>query len=260
MQTTRILISTRNLAETKRVLAAGIDLIDLKNPAAGSLGRPEWDLIRQVADECLQSPSARPPADVVPHRSSSTQLELSVALGELLDLPADFDLDRGLRGFRYAKVGLAGCSHEPNWPEKWLDFSRRLPIDTQPVLVHYADWEACQAPRWEAVCEVGYASQATVLLIDTCHKRGRGLFDCLSIATLCDRREQIRGRFRFALAGSLQLRDQPQLRAVGPDIVGLRSAVCRQNRTGDLDPQRLAAWIDFSRRRLAPAASQNVCR
>jgi uncharacterized protein (UPF0264 family) len=52
------------------------------------------------------------------------------------------------------------------------------------------------------------------------------------------------------LAGALRLSDLPRLRSLAPDFAGFRSAVCRGDRGGELDPALLralkAAWSGAS--------------
>ncbi|MEX0712176.1 MAG: (5-formylfuran-3-yl)methyl phosphate synthase, partial [Pirellulales bacterium] len=45
---TKLLVSVRSLAEARLALAAGVDLIDLKEPARGSLGALDPAVARQI--------------------------------------------------------------------------------------------------------------------------------------------------------------------------------------------------------------------
>ena len=47
---TRLLVSVRSAAEARTALAGGADVIDVKEPAHGSLGRASTEVIREVID------------------------------------------------------------------------------------------------------------------------------------------------------------------------------------------------------------------
>src|SRR5438045_2477000 len=83
-----LLVSVRSAAEATAALDGGAALIDVKEPALGSLGRAA-DAVRA---EVLAVLAGRVP--------------MSVALGELRD---GDDRAPGLEGISFAKWGLAGC-------------------------------------------------------------------------------------------------------------------------------------------------------
>src|SRR4051794_5815895 len=96
---TRLLVSVRNKQEAALALAAGVDLIDIKEPRAGALGAADVRTIEDIVDLV----NGRAP--------------LSAALGELtqpLRLPA-----RLARELRYLKLGLAGAARKPDWRKLW---------------------------------------------------------------------------------------------------------------------------------------------
>ena len=96
---TRLLVSVRSAAEAQRALSGGADLIDVKEPGSGSLGAASPEVWCQVA------------AVIGPARP------LSAALGELLVFkPVP---DTALQGYRYAKLGLAGCAQFSDWRNRW---------------------------------------------------------------------------------------------------------------------------------------------
>src|SRR4029077_10496484 len=91
----RLLVSVVDAAEARLAVAGGVDVVDVKNPAEGSLGAPSPGVIAAVRREV-------PP-----------ELPVSVALGDLPALPgtaalAAFGAARS--GAAYVKVGLWGPS------------------------------------------------------------------------------------------------------------------------------------------------------
>jgi uncharacterized protein (UPF0264 family) len=227
----KLLVSVRNVAEARLALAAAVDLIDIKEPSAGALGAASAATI----DEIVRLVDRRCPT--------------SVACGELIQSATD--LVRGLaelnprdsRGWpNYVKVGLAGCGSIADWPQRWRQLLEMLPAATVPVAVIYADWRAADAPRPAAVIEQAKAVQRAAILIDTFDKAGPGVLRLLSIDTLGALIEQARGLVPIVVAGQLTLDDAAAVARLGPDYLGVRGGVCRPDRTGDLDRQRLTEW------------------
>jgi uncharacterized protein (UPF0264 family) len=87
------------------------------------------------------------------------------------------------------------------------------------------------------------ASVVPVLLSDD----GRTLFDCVDGPTLsrCLCAAGARGSMT-CVAGSLGMAQLAQIRALGPDIAGFRTALCdeAEGRAGRLDPKRVAQLAD----------------
>src|SRR5438045_3353813 len=101
---TRLLISVRNAEEAQVALRGGADLIDVKEPALGSLGRASAAIWTQVA------------------HSVHGQKPSSAAMGELA---ADDDV-LPPNGFRYLKWGLRGCADISDWTKRLADRQRTL--------------------------------------------------------------------------------------------------------------------------------------
>ena len=150
---TKLLISVRNAVEAQIAVDAGADLIDVKEPAHGSLGAADPGILEAV----LQQVNDRRP--------------LSAALGELLSavpLPAAF-----AGRLRYAKFGLAGCGTFDGWIALWQQAIERLPRGVEPVAVAYADWQSALAPDPWHVLERAHALRCAGVLVDTHDKTPR---------------------------------------------------------------------------------------
>ena len=117
---TGLLVSVRDLEESRIALEAGADLIDVKEPSRGSLGAAAGEIWHSVIEFVAGS---RP---------------VSVAMGELAE---GIDPQRLLSagGASFAKVGLAGMRREPAWATRWSALMKNLPAGTRPVAVAYAD-------------------------------------------------------------------------------------------------------------------------
>lgn len=230
-----LLVSVRSVEEALAALEGGGDLIDIKEPERGALGKADDAVIAAIVDAVA---GRRP---------------VSAAMGELRDAenwqaPA-VKLD-------YVKFGLAGCQEYP-WRKRLLEL--RASTDGVVVPTAYADWERAVAPPVGNVAEFVLENQFPVLLIDTCEKDGRNLFSWLSrdgirqsIGLLRDKKIQV------ALAGSITERDFEAISDARPAWVAVRGAVCDgENRQSKVSLERvrnLKALLDtIPRKRPRPA-------
>jgi (5-formylfuran-3-yl)methyl phosphate synthase len=123
------------------------------------------------------------------------------------------------------------------------------------IAAAYADADALDppalAPAWlpELVQRTGISGA----LVDTCVKDGRGLYGWMTESELADLIARTRAAgASFAVAGQLT---RDHLCRVEADIVGVRSAVCRDgDRTAELDSELVAAAIAELRAGGVPAA------
>ncbi|MCH5376284.1 MAG: (5-formylfuran-3-yl)methyl phosphate synthase, partial [Planctomycetes bacterium] len=154
---TGLLISVRNAEEAATALAGGVDLLDVKEPASGSLGAASPAIWQDVLDTCR-------------HR-----VPTSVALGELHQA-GDRPDPAVLGQFDYAKVGLADCGRRSDWQHRWMERLDALPTSVSPVAVVYADWQQCGAPVPQQIIRQAADSRCGVVLFDTYVKSGADLF------------------------------------------------------------------------------------
>lgn len=220
---TRLLVSVRSAEEAASALAGGADLIDVKEPRAGSLGAALPEVWQAVASAIA---TARP---------------LSAALGELQTFqPGSSTV---LQGYRYAKLGLAGCAQHPEWPNHWQAALATLPQWINPVAVVYADVESAQAPLPEEILRTGAVLGCRTLLVDTFDKQQGSVFDCLGAERLTSLFAEARQHeMQLVLAGSLQLSSLSQALELSPDYVAIRGAVCRPTRAGTLQQDLVRDW------------------
>jgi uncharacterized protein (UPF0264 family) len=219
---TGLLVSVRDRQEAGLALEAGVDLLDLKEPAAGSLGAVSPHLMHEVAGWL------------------AGRVPLSVALGELATL------DPQLPGSvpnqtSYAKLGLAGSASLPDWEDRWREAYARLPPAVSPVAVVYADWAAAAAPEPWQVLSAAVGRRAPVILIDTHCKHSGGLLDCWPLPGLAQFVAAVRKQgLKLVLGGSLSMTTARRALELEPDFIAVRGAVCRDSRSGRLDPALVA--------------------
>jgi uncharacterized protein (UPF0264 family) len=222
----RLLVSVTSAGEARLAVAGGVDVVDVKNPAEGSLGAPAPAVVEAVRA-------------VVP-----AELPVSAAIGDMPHLPgtaALAALGAARSGASYVKVGLWGSATEDEAVA--LLSAVRDAAGVPVIAAAYAD--AGRAPGLAPELLVAAARRAGVAgcLLDTAVKDGRGLFEWLAPEALTAMSaEAHEAGLEIALAGALRAEDLPAVRATGADIAGVRSAACRDGRrTGPLDPDRIAS-------------------
>jgi uncharacterized protein (UPF0264 family) len=222
----KLLVSVTDAAEARLAVAGGVDIVDVKNPAEGSLGAPAPGVIEQVRSE-------------VPD-----ELPVSVALGDLPALPGTAALaavGAARSGAAYVKVGLWGASTE----DEAVAVLRAALAGGVPVIAGaYADAERVDSRPLGPGSLVAAARAAGVAgcLLDTAVKDGRGLLEWVAPEALAALvAEAHEAGLVVALAGALRADDLPAIRDTGADIAGVRSAACRDGRrTAPIDPERIA--------------------
>jgi (5-formylfuran-3-yl)methyl phosphate synthase len=225
----RLLVSVVDVDEAREAAAAGADIVDVKNPAEGSLGAPSPSVIAGVRA-------------VVP-----AELPVSAAIGDMPDLPgtaALAALGAAGSGASFVKVGLWGVSTEAD-AVALLRAVQGGAADAVVVAAAYADARrVAHAPLApELLPRVAHAAGVGACLLDTAVKDGRGLLDWLSPDELSALvAEAHAAGLQVALAGALRAKDLPVVRAAGADIAGVRSAACGDGRrSGPLDAARVRA-------------------
>jgi hypothetical protein len=228
----KLLVSVVDAGEARVAAAAGADIVDVKNPAEGSLGAPAPAVIAAVR--------ATVPDDV----------PVSAAVGDMPNLPgtaALAALGAASSGATFVKVGLWGVTTEDD-AVALLRAVRDAVAGTVVVAAAYADAErVTPAPLAPALLPgVARAAGVEMCLLDTAVKDGRGLLEWLSPDALTALVEDAhRSGLQLALAGALRAEDLPVIRDTGADIAGVRSAVCHDaRRTGRLNAARVRALVE----------------
>jgi uncharacterized protein (UPF0264 family) len=227
----KLLVSVVDAGEARVAAAAGADIVDVKNPAEGSLGAP-------------------PPAVIAAVRAAvPAELPVSAAIGDMPDLPgtaALAALGAARSGATFVKVGLWGVSTEDDAVELLRAVHDGAP-DAVVVAAAYADARrVAHAPLApELLPRVARAAGVGVCLLDTAVKDGRGLLEWLSpLALAALVADAHAAGLEMALAGALRAEDLPVIRDTAADIAGVRSAACGDGRrSGPLDAARVRALV-----------------
>lgn len=223
---TKLLISVRDADEANTAISAGADIIDVKEPRLGSLGAATRQTMGEVA------------------RVVAGQVPLSIACGELLgeqELAARSIGEISTR-INFAKLGLAGCGSQSDWPRRLQQVIRHWPASINPVAVIYADWRLCDAPPPEEILLHAASLGCGAVLVDTHHKSAGNLLAHFTLDQLGLLGDKVKSQDQmFVLAGSLDQQAIESVVTLQPDFIAVRGAVCRGSREGALDAEKVSA-------------------
>ena len=211
-------------------LAGGADIVDVKNPAEGSLGAPSPALLRAVS------------------RRVEGRAVLSAALGDAPHLPGTLALAAAGAagcGAEYVKVGLLGSSRPDDAVTLLREVQRAATggrTATRVVAVAYADaLRVGGLPPGELPRAAARAGVHGVML-DTAVKDGASTLDHLGEKGVAVFLEEARSLgLETALAGALRLREIFRIAALGAQVVGVRGSACDGGRAGRVSGARVRA-------------------
>ncbi len=223
----RLMVSVVSVAEARQAIQGGADILDVKNPAEGSLGAQAPGVVRGIRDLC------------------SGGVELSAAIGDMPNLPgtaALAALGAASCGADYIKVGI----HGPHAEEDALRLLREVQkavhgFSTVVIAAGYADFQLAGTLDPHCLPRLASLSGIRGFLLDTAIKTGHGLLDFFSPRALRRLSDEAHAAgLLFGVAGALREQDLKTMRDIGADVVGLRTAICRNDqRSGPLEPARV---------------------
>ncbi|TSA40307.1 MAG: hypothetical protein D4R63_06660 [Methylococcaceae bacterium] len=211
---TGMLASVNSLAEAKIVLAAKVDIIDLKQPAQGALGALPYAEIAQIIAHC------------------QAHCPISATIGDLPlepELISNAVLSLVQLKVNYIKIGLfpTGDLLATVAALQSVDLA-----DSKLIAVIFADLPF--QLEWLSVLKQANFSG---VMLDTMNKQQGGLTHLLSAHAIAEFVQTARQQdLLCGLAGSLRLSDIAELRVHQADYLGFRGALCVQHeRVGQLD-------------------------
>ena len=201
---TQLLASVTSKHEAMLALAAGADIIDLKNPGSGALGALPLPVINEVV-----------------HAVAGIR-QTSATIGDLPMHPAllaEAIARTAETGVDFVKIGFFG-----NGDAKAC-LSAMEPLASQGlklVAVLFADQNSDMSLLPELKAYGFYGA-----MLDTCVKDGRSLLDHTTLAELQLFVQLAKANALYCgLAGSVQILDVPRLLPLQPDYLGFRGALC----------------------------------
>jgi len=262
----KLLISIATAREIGPALGGGAQILDVKNPALGSLGAADPAVVRASR---LAAPPEVPVSAALGDRildgGAGAGLPVQFAGRAGPDHLADLGLVLASSGAAILKVGLAGLKAEGavqaltglrerldlRFARPLREPSRPPPVRALLVAVAFADLADEDGILPGELPEIALQAGADGAMLDTLHK-GPSLLEILGEPALVRWVEAVRDRgLLCGLAGSLAIEDVHRAAALGADVVGLRGAVCAGGRGGRVVAARV---------RRARAALEKVAR
>ena len=223
----RLMISVVSAAEAREALEGGAEILDVKNPAEGSLGAQSPRVIREIRE------------------LASGCVEVSAAIGDMPNLPgtaALAALGAAACGADYIKIGLRGPRTAPEAIALLSEVQQAVAgFRTSVIAAAYADFQRAGTIDPARLPAVAAEAGLRGCLLDTAVKDGQSLFAFMSPSRLRSFVEQAHAAgLLVGLAGALREADLCLVRDIGADIVGCRSAVCLNHRRNEpLDAARV---------------------
>jgi (5-formylfuran-3-yl)methyl phosphate synthase len=206
---TLFLASVRDAGEAELALAAGADIIDLKDPSRGALGA----LAPEAVAACTKAVAGRAP--------------MSATIGDLPMHPARIrDAVRATAetGVDYVKLGLSPGGDAQACLHALEEEARRVRL----VLVAFAD----AMPAFDTAAAAARIGAHGVML-DTMRKDAGSLLDHADRGQLAQFVDAAKAEgLAVGLAGSLRACHVPDLLRLEPDLLGFRGALCRDGVRG----------------------------
>jgi (5-formylfuran-3-yl)methyl phosphate synthase len=218
-----LMISVISADEARDALLGGAEILDIKNPAEGSLGAQSPQIIKEIKN------------------LASGKVKISAAIGDLPNLPGTAALaafGAAVCGADYVKAGLFGLRHETEAIALMGTVKNALrQVECSIIAAGYADFSRAGALNPDCLPRVAASAGVQGCLLDTAIKDGHNIFDFITLMELRRLIEEAHtSGLLFGVAGALKEQDLPLLRDIGADVVGLRTMVCRnKQRTEPLD-------------------------
>ncbi len=223
----KLLVSIKHPSEFESAVHGGADIIDVKEPSRGSLGLPDYNVLREVIEKAK--------------KLNMFEIEVSCASGDIKKFKPYLEYiayTAGSLGVNYFKVGIAMRS---------LDEARIVGLklsdvlksfNTKLVLVGYADYERAESIEPLRVLDIAKSVEANVAMIDTYVKDGKTTFDFLTRSYLeTFVKDAHKSGLVAAIAGSLRKHHVFDAVKLGFDVIGFRGAVCAGGREGTISEE-----------------------
>jgi uncharacterized protein (UPF0264 family) len=223
----KLLVSPKDLEEAKAVIRGNADIVDVKNPKEGSLGANFPWVIKAIKE--------------LVEKEGGNGMQMSAAIGDFDYKPGTASLaalGAASVGADYIKIGLLKIKTREEAIDllsgvvravKGFDPTKKV------VSAFYSDYKRINSISPFEITEIGKAVDIDVAMVDTGIKDGKSTFEFLDedeLKTFISESKAL--GLETALAGSLTFDDIPALKAIGPDILGVRGMVCGGDRNSQV--------------------------
>ncbi|WP_456329009.1 (5-formylfuran-3-yl)methyl phosphate synthase [Archaeoglobus sp.] len=217
----KVLVSPMSVAEALEAIEGGADIIDVKNPAEGSLGANFPWVIREISEIAKKNGK-----------------EISATTGDMPFKPGTASLaalGAAVAGADYIKVGLYGARNAEEAYEMMSGVVKAVK-DYDPskkvVAAGYGDYYRISSVSPLDLPEVVAKAGADIVMVDTAIKDGTSLFDHMKVDDIKKFVTLAKDNgLMVALAGNIGWSHIEMLKTLSPDIIGVRSIVCEGDRS-----------------------------
>lgn len=237
-----LLISVRDQTEAALVSQFPFEVLDLKEPNNGPLGACD----PAVWHYCVESTPLTGFAigsDKASCCEPSSGRAWSVAMGERANA---VQLARHVPAkVRFAKAGPSGLPDTPSLIGMWDRLLEQLAEGIELVAVAYADWRVADSLQPEQILGAAASIGLKTILIDTFDKKAGGVFELLGQQRIESIVQTATSQgCEVVLAGGITFSDATRAFLLGCRRIGLRGALCRGPRNGEIDPQSVGRWCE----------------
>jgi (5-formylfuran-3-yl)methyl phosphate synthase len=208
---TQLLISVKNAQEAKLALAAGVDIIDLKDPNIGALGALDLAETKEIVD-------------LVNGKKLANVIQVSATIGEQHATVAKLIIDIQTRadiGVDIIKIAISDLFQDTDFYNKITKITK---IGIKIVAVFFAD-ETMDLTLLPALKNAGFYGA----MLDTQNKHQ----NLLAFQTINQLQQFIKlgeqHQLASGLAGSLQPQHIDLLLEINPTYIGFRGGVCENS-------------------------------
>lgn len=229
----KILVSPMNVEEAEKSVSGGADIIDVKNPLEGSLGANFPWVIKQIASLV-----------------KSAGKEISATIGDMDFKPGTASLaalGAAYSGADYIKVGLYGVRDETQAKkmlEPVVNAVRGYDKRKKVIAAAYADYSDINSVSPLELSSILSEISVDGIMVDTAVKDGRNLFDVMSEEDVkCFISHARKAGVLCALAGGIKKEHISIIKKLRPDIIGVRTLVCRDGRNTEVETDKVAELV-----------------
>jgi hypothetical protein len=224
----KLLISVQSLSEALKIKNCNFDILDIKNPAEGSLGANYPGVIKSITEKVKDVPISAAGGDL-PGESGTASL-ITYGLAHT--------------GVDYIKLGLYGFKDKESATKMLRESVKAAKLsgkNIKLIAAAYADYKKAGTISPFTLNEIAFETEIDGIMIDTLNKNDKNLFSFLNVDQLKRFVENAKkAGVLSALAGSLRISHLETLKEINPDIIGFRGAVCSgKERITEIDPKKI---------------------
>jgi len=226
----RVLVSPSNVEEALECIKGGAEIIDVKNPKEGSLGANFPWIIKEVIE-----------------LAKSYGKDVSATIGDLDKAGTASLASYGVAslGVDYVKVGLFVGRIEYASEILKSVVKAVKEFDTKVVAASYADWVRAKTISPLKLLEVASIADVDGVMIDTAIKDGKSTFEFMSFEDLAEFIDKAHENGLFcALAGGLNWNHIELIKRLKPDIIGVRTMVCKNGRESKISGELVRRLVN----------------